>query len=140
MVLREAGSPDVTVNHSNGRTFNSAGVQAALAELQPQFRSLLLKRVPLDKAAAKLSELIDSKDGHVALKALVTALEHAGIVERHDQVKLLLHVQQQFVQTVGPVILDAIPREYHGQVLAALEDASQQARSRSGLEWPGKKV
>ena len=128
-ILRAAGLPRSTINKTPGREINSQGVRLATIELaRTGYRDAIIREVPFDKAAKRIGQLVDSEDGNIALKATVTALEHAGIVERHDQEKVLVYVQQQFVQTVGPVILEAIPRELHGQVLAALRQAAQDAR------------
>ena len=102
-VLRAAGFPPVTIAHSGKRAITAPGVVAATAELQRLgYREAMLREVSIEKAAKRIGQLVDSEDGNIALKATVTAMEHAGIVERHDQEKVLVYVQQQFVQQVTP--------------------------------------
>ena len=142
--MARVGYSESVYSHNQHVVTQSKGLRIAIEthlanpDLKQQYRDKVLSRISLDRAADKLSSLLDSEDEGTALKALVTALEHAGIVERHDQEKVLVYVQQQFVQQVTPVLLDAIPRELHGTVLAALEDAAKNARSSLNVSNPGR--
>lgn len=88
----------------------------------------LAKFLPPEEAAIRLAKLAkDERGGIAALKALEAALEHMGIVESKDERRILIAVANVMVSNVLPLILNAVPAEYHGQIRAAMRQALEEA-------------
>jgi hypothetical protein len=132
-VLRTAGAAASTALHQAGREINRPGTQRALAEAEREFRNTLGKRITLDDAAEGLANLAKNATSETArLSAIERCLSHLGVVDPADQRRVMILVQQQVVDVIAPIVLDAIPSEAVPAVRAALQAALREREAQRG--------
>jgi hypothetical protein len=132
-VLREAGASEHTALHQAAREINRPGTQQALAELRTEYRAVVLQEMSVAEMARSVVGLARSAEHEqVRLSALTKLLDDCGIVERTDQQRILVTVQQQVIEVIAPIILDAIPRESVPAVRAALQAALRERQQECG--------